>query len=408
MVLLLLGLLLPTQLGLHLWPAWSYVYGLRVDYLSPTIYLTDLLLVVILFPNLKNLKNIFLTALSSPAKGRNHLVVGGVFVLINIYFSVSPPVAVISWLRILLLINLAFWITDQPFNRLTYLFLGLASGVIITVTLALLQFAGQSSLGGITYWLGERRFDITTPGIARLNLFGHLLLRPYSTFGHPNVLAGFCLLVYFLFSRIYSLRSKLLISLAIPFSVLGIFLSFSKTAIFTIIFLVTCRFLKLKSKTIIFLAIAIFVIFTLLPVVTTSGIFGRSLLDRNFLVQESIIMITKSPFTGVGLGAFTSAQGKLGLGLQGSFIYLQPVHNILLLLLSELGILGLVICFFVIRKLVINQKLEIKNLSFILSAVILTGSLDHYWLTLPQPRLLLAVVLGLILNRHDFYKKHLL
>jgi len=34
----LLVFLLPVQFGRHFWPEWSYVMGLRIDYLSPTIY----------------------------------------------------------------------------------------------------------------------------------------------------------------------------------------------------------------------------------------------------------------------------------------------------------------------------------------------------------------------------------
>ena len=44
----LLILLLPTQLGRHFWPSYSFVFGLKVDYLSPTLYLTDIFLVLTL------------------------------------------------------------------------------------------------------------------------------------------------------------------------------------------------------------------------------------------------------------------------------------------------------------------------------------------------------------------------
>ncbi len=46
---LILLAFLPVQLGRHFWPKWSYVMGLRIDYLSPTIYLTDILVFLILF-----------------------------------------------------------------------------------------------------------------------------------------------------------------------------------------------------------------------------------------------------------------------------------------------------------------------------------------------------------------------
>src|ERR1035437_5543578 len=38
----LLILFLPTQFGKHFWPNSSFVFGLRLDYLSPTVYLTDI------------------------------------------------------------------------------------------------------------------------------------------------------------------------------------------------------------------------------------------------------------------------------------------------------------------------------------------------------------------------------
>ena len=41
--------LLPTQLAYHFWPNWALVYGIRVDYLAPAVYLTDILVIAICF-----------------------------------------------------------------------------------------------------------------------------------------------------------------------------------------------------------------------------------------------------------------------------------------------------------------------------------------------------------------------
>src|SRR3989344_6346282 len=47
-VLLFLTILfLPTQLGRHFWPEFSFIYSLPIDYLSPTLYLWDLLVVLL-------------------------------------------------------------------------------------------------------------------------------------------------------------------------------------------------------------------------------------------------------------------------------------------------------------------------------------------------------------------------
>src|SRR3989344_2685409 len=41
-------LFVPTQFGKHFWPAFSYVLGIRTDYLSVVVYATDILIVLIL------------------------------------------------------------------------------------------------------------------------------------------------------------------------------------------------------------------------------------------------------------------------------------------------------------------------------------------------------------------------
>src|SRR3989344_5909066 len=41
-------LFLPTQLGKHFWPDFSFVYSLPIDYLSPVIYFWDLLVMFLL------------------------------------------------------------------------------------------------------------------------------------------------------------------------------------------------------------------------------------------------------------------------------------------------------------------------------------------------------------------------
>src|SRR3989344_9415701 len=43
----LLILFLPTQLGRHFWPNFSFVSGIRIDYLSPTLYATDIFILLI-------------------------------------------------------------------------------------------------------------------------------------------------------------------------------------------------------------------------------------------------------------------------------------------------------------------------------------------------------------------------
>jgi hypothetical protein len=48
-------LFLPTQLGRHFFTSFSFVSGIRVDYLSPTIYFTDILVLLLFIAWVLNL-----------------------------------------------------------------------------------------------------------------------------------------------------------------------------------------------------------------------------------------------------------------------------------------------------------------------------------------------------------------
>ena len=47
LLLFLTILFLPTQLGKHFWPQFSFVYSLPIDYLSPIFYFWDLLVIAL-------------------------------------------------------------------------------------------------------------------------------------------------------------------------------------------------------------------------------------------------------------------------------------------------------------------------------------------------------------------------
>ncbi len=86
--------LLPTQLAYHFWPQSSYIYGLRVDYLAPAIYLTDVL-ILFLLPHIK--------------KGFYVLFPFFIFALINTIFAQLPLAALLKWLVIFKLIILGMY-----------------------------------------------------------------------------------------------------------------------------------------------------------------------------------------------------------------------------------------------------------------------------------------------------------
>jgi O-antigen ligase len=91
--------------------------------------------------------------------------------------------------------------------------------------------------------------------------------------------------------------------------------------------------------------------------------------------------------------ALAPLQKPMPLGL-----YLQPVHNIFVLVLSETGIIGLIFFMWLLMSTVrrIKKQDQVLRISFflLLLIIIVTGSFDHYWLTLQQGQLLFTTVIG--------------
>jgi hypothetical protein len=72
------------------------------------------------------------------------------------------------------------------------------------------------------------------------------------------------------------------------------------------------------------------------------------------------------------------------------------VHNLYLLLVSEIGVVGLIIFLYLLKRIV--SKLLLRNrLNLLLTLVVIlsTGFADHYWITLQQNILFASVFLGL-------------
>ncbi len=377
----LLILLLPTQLGKHFFFPFSYLSGVRVDYLSPTLYLIDLVVLLLAVLNIREVVGFFFEKI-----GRFFVAL----MALNVIFAASPPLALYGLVRMtefLVIVALGKKIINYLNGKL--LLIGFLSGAFIELFLSILQFAYKHSLQGPFYYLGERLFSLATPGIAKTSLLGIEFLRPYGSFSHPNSLAGFYLLVYFFvltrksFEKFIWLKYLLLLV-----SACLIFISFSKIAIVTFLFLNVLYLFSSGKKNF----CRICVVARLLILFSVSSIFLFAQGDpltapkRLELIGNAWEIIKKYPLFGVGLGNYLLAQA--GFTSKFPLFFNQPVHNIFLLLASEVGIMATALVIYFMRRLPVLMLL----------AVVITGLFDHYWLTLIQNFLLLAVVFSTILQ----------
>ncbi len=391
-------LLLPTQLGKHFFLPFSYISGVRVDYLAPTLYLTDIIVFLLVIFNFKIVFKFF----------QNKKVLIGLFLLlINVLFSRLPAIS-LYWLIKILEFLVVFSLAKKMLKTLkekAILTAFLLSG-LFELFLSIAQFINKHSVQGIFYYFGERLMSLSTPGVAKASLQGIEFLRPYGTFSHPNSLAGFFLVLYFFvltksdLALTYKKFNQYLVLkyLFLFVSSILVFISFSKTAIIVylllncIYYLLMIKSVKTICKPCIIARISIIVVVSFIFLQATTD--PLTINKRVELMKNSIAIILRYPIQGVGLGSYLIEQAKFS-----SRFYLffnQPVHNIFLLYFSELGIMiGGLIIFLSLAK--INRL--IKFSPYVLSALILTGLFDHYWLTLQQNFLLMGLVMGAILSR---------
>ena len=415
----LLILFLPTQLGKHFWPDFSYVYGLRLDYLSPTLYVTDILVILLFISFLPNLKKELLRI-----KTKN-LFLFSLFVLtlfLGALFSKNMLAALFGLLKILEFSFLIFFVSVnfKKLNRF-YLFLLIFTGIVFESILAAVQFINQSSLGGVFYFFGERSFNGLTPGIANASINGALILRPYGTFSHPNVLAGF-LVIYMLLLLYFYKNKKLLNVLIFSGFVLGflaLMLTLGRIAILSFLFCLILLFgnlifkkyknrktnVRIGKKVLLSSVLLIIVIFILLngiivPRFLQTTLSDRSLVQREQLMVQALNMFRSSPMFGVGINNFYM---NINFQKEKNQVFLiQPVHNIFLLALSETGLAGFMFIIYVFYRALILTKNN-KSLGPIiflsLLSIIAIGMFDHYFFTLQQGQLLTSVVLGLAFSK---------
>lgn len=416
--------LLPTQFGKHFWPDFSFIQGLRIDYLSPTLYIIDILILILIINVFikickkllfergawRRVENYFLdfsTSFSLRSKNKKPKFIKHLFlisflaiVIIGIFFSKSPLAGWYGFAKFLELLFFGYFTSTQRLassvQRLVIIF---AVGIMFESCLAILQFFNQGSLGGLFYFFGERFFNGQTPGIANASINGNLILRPYGTFSHPNVLAGYLIIAMaiiifnfkFLVFNQFSIFNfkKYFYILSLILGTVALFLTLSRVAIILWVLILIKFLLKFKKSSIFVIAVVVVAIF-FSPFISGRfmGLFiDESVSQRIALINNSLTIISQHPLFGVGLNNYLSGN------------ILQPVHNIYLLIAQETGIVGLLLFLVFVRKTFARIKARssiIHNSKFIILLTFLfLGLFDHYFLTIQQGQLLFAFVFGL-------------
>lgn len=410
--------LIPTNLALHWILPESYVRGVLVDYLIPKLYLSDLPILILL---LLWLKKSFTTTTSrrdleggqntskNLTKSTSKVIIPLISVLlINTLLSSSPWAGSWYFIKVVEFSLLFLWIKAHN-SSLKMIEQPLLTSMLFQSIIGLFQFIAQQSLAG--YWfLGETTLKLTA-NIAKINLsempFSQglgLTITPYGTTPHSNILGGFLVIggiITYLISRsikTWTLYQKAIytITYALSFITLIATASFSawiSLAIFTTVIGLWNSSGKKNARLLMLVILSLGAI-----IISKNQFIVRYITDeystsrRIELNLIAVYMLKEHPLMGVGLNQFTKVLPDYGT-ITAYTSFLQPVHNIFLLLLAETGLVGMIMLIIIILKCRKTCRITQSKLSALLPflVIMVIGLFDHYPITLQTGQLLFVV-----------------
>lgn len=300
---------------------------------------------------------------------------------------------------------LAFWLIKNSKLEIKQIIIAFAIAASIQGIFALSQFILQDSFSN--KWLGLEEHEVWKGGTAVIEDINGRWLRAYGGFSHPNILGGYLFLSFILAlcGYLYFPRNEkesvfFLISLMIIFA--GLVVSFSRSAWLAFVlanvslfsyFLFKKRFGYCKKMFLMlsflsFIFLIIFFCYQNLFLTRTnveSRLEQKSISERVELVNESKEIIKSNWLTGIGVENYTLFSYQNDFKKRPIWQH-QPVHNIYLLIWSELGIFGLLVFGFLIFKVIIESikflKVDKNELRLTLLigffGLLFIGLLDHW------------------------------
>ncbi len=430
--------LLPWQTRL-IWQD-AFLNGSVFEYGRFSLYGTEILLWLVLFlysfwlfknRHLKKLNfTSFIGRLKKPEVLIYWLIV--LFLLIaglSVIWSLNADLAYYRW--IILLAGGAMLSLILIFNfKLEKIAIAWVTASLIQGIFAIWQFFVQYVFAN--KWLGLAEHLSTIPGSIILQTEGERWLRAYGSLPHPNMLAGFLVIgVMFLIylSFIAQKRSQRIFVLTSLLAILpAIFFSFSRSAWIALVFSLGILGLWLYrhryylwGKTFFKIVFLILLILSILganlwqPLLTRltgeQDLEVASIYLRVAFTKQAWQLIKDSPILGQGIGNYTlGVFEKINASWPG--YYYQPVHNLYLLILAELGILGaavfgliLILLFCQLFKkaegTLTSPRLRLEKIIVFLAllSILIISLLDHYFWTLYFGVMIFWLILALNLRQ---------
>ncbi|MFH1291745.1 MAG: O-antigen ligase family protein [bacterium] len=268
--------------------------------------------------------------------------------------------------------------------------LALWLGGVLQAFLATVQFFNQKILA--CKWLGMSAQDPADLGVSVIEFADQRWLRAYGSFGWPNSLGVFlatCLLVgLIILIKHRKLKKYYLWMTAGQIVILsGLILSFSRGAWLAVTAGIIVLVYIIRKNKILFEQLFYYLSLSLVSVVLLAPLFVArfnlenrveytSINEHKYQYIESANVIYRNFILGTGPGTYTLNQYQDNPNLQ-AWQY-QPTHNVYMLWLAEMGILGLVLyCLLILFLFKIIWKHN-RVYAPIVVVVLVHGFFDHW------------------------------
>lgn len=412
------------------------------EYGTLSLYATDILLVLLCFgallvPHRRGSRSMWTAILAF-----------GVVVFGSAIFANRSDVALYSF-RLFVLGAVLWWLIQQQWVKPVFVLACFVGGAVLQALFGIGQFVAQTSPA--FSWLGLAVHNPAASGTSVVEAEGMRWLRAYGSLPHPNILGGYLalavLITFGLYLRVYDTVREgftkwgrenirrhvegkqwytrqawhiagLLLMLTVL--MLGLLLTFSRSAwigfasgwMVMLVLLVAQRWpwgWQLWLKWSVFLLVIAGFTTLALPqlFLARSEANGRletkSISERQQQLTDAYALIKLEPIRGVGYGNMPVALYDRVERSRESVHSYQPVHNVYLLSVVELGILGgLVYVAFLLtalRKHVVQVMRERQwvsvSITSAFAALLVIGLFDHYLWTLSAGTMLVWLAVGL-------------
>ena len=419
------------------------------EYGTTSIYLLDLYIILfIIYLFFYNLKNKLFILNKKRKTFLYLLIIFNILLNISAMVSIDKEISTYFNLKILTLSIFIFFLSFIKLNIKNIKEFFILSSLMQAI-FSIIQFIDQNIIANKFLGIAEK-FPQNLGVSVIENNYGRYL-RSYGFFTHPNILGIFLLIGFiFLIFKIINFetiennnKNKLIkyfnyYIFGIIF--LGIIFTFSRIAIFIsilfiIIFFIYKVFYYLKNKDNININnyinnkinikiennikyinnfILIFIIQFIIILIFKDLIFLRLNNDNRLNVisntqrinqyNESKDIIKNNFLLGVGSRNYTIYKYKTNFNKEINSWDLIPVHNIYLLIFSELGILGF-ISFLIFLIMPIFIKID-KEIKIVYLFILFSGMFDHFLITENFGNILLFLFIGILISNTKYLEEY--